>query len=80
MTKTFRVALIGGLMAVACAAGCHHYKITDPSTDKTYFTKSYKEKSGAVKFSDARSGADVNIQNAEIIEISGSEYRDAVKN
>jgi hypothetical protein len=33
-----------------------------------------------VKFSDARSGADVNIQNAEIIEISGSEYRDAVKN
>ena len=76
MTKTFRVALIGGLMAVACAAGCHHYKITDPSTDKTYFTKSYKEKS----LLNCKLEAFVAEQNAEIIEISGSEYRDAVKN
>lgn len=80
MRAAMRSFVLAGLVAVASAAGCSHYKITDPSTDKVYFTKGYKERSGAVMFTDGKSGADVNIQNAEIVKVSGSEYRDAVKN
>jgi hypothetical protein len=62
---------------VLLAAGCTtHYQITDPATGSVYYTTSVNKKAGgAVEFQDAKTGADVTIQNSEITEISAEEYQ-----
>ena len=61
---------------VIAASGCSYYKITDPTTDKTYYTEKYDQKDG-ISFTDAASGKKVTVQNAEIEDISGSEFKAA---
>lgn len=62
------------LLLTACGGG--YYKVTDPSTDKVYYTKEVKEeKGGAVKLIDANTGSSVTLQNSEVMEINKEEYK-----
>ncbi|MEC9373591.1 MAG: hypothetical protein VYC34_07095 [Planctomycetota bacterium] len=75
------VVLAASILAVTAgsAAGCSkHYRITDPTTGATYYTKKVHQVEGAVRFKDHGSGNQVNIQNAEIDKISKREFKRGV--
>ncbi len=70
------VILCVSFTVVACAS---YYKVTDPTTGKTYYSKNIAyARSGAVKLKDARTGSLVIIQNSEVKEISKQEYKDGL--
>lgn len=68
--------------AAACAAlmwssGCGptYYKVTDPTTGKAYYTTELKKhEHGSATLKDAKSGAEVSLQNVEIQKVSKEEY------
>ena len=72
-----KAVLTAGVLAMfAGLSGCTtYYRITDPSTEKSYFTTEYDKDAGAIEFTDAKSGSMVNIQNAEISEITSDEFK-----
>jgi hypothetical protein len=76
MNGLLRVAILGSMAGlVACTT---YYKVTDPTSQKVYYTtKVNEEKGGAVSLKDAGSGARVTIQNSEVVEIKGDEYKAA---
>jgi hypothetical protein len=63
MKKAILVSLL-----LFVVAGCtSYYKVTDPGTDKVYYTNEVKYKgSGAVELKDAKSGARVVLPSSEI--------------
>jgi len=66
------VPLSIGMLVSACAT---YYKVRDPATGNIYYTEKVKrETGGAAAFKDARSGAEVTIQNSEVTEITKGEY------
>jgi hypothetical protein len=66
------VALSMAMLVTACAT---YYKVKDPATGNVYYTDKVKRaSSGAVTFKDARSNAEVTIQNSEVTEISKGDY------
>jgi hypothetical protein len=68
------IALSLSILLIGCGGG--YYKVTDPATDKIYFTKEVKEeKGGAVKLIDANTGSSVTLQNSEVMEINKEEYK-----
>ena len=68
------IALSLSLLLMACGGG--FYKVTDPSTDKVYYTKDVKhEKGGAVKLIDSSTGSSVTLQNSEVTKINKEEYK-----
>lgn len=71
-----RAAALATLAVVA--TGCSYYKITDPTTDKAYYTEKYESKDG-ITFTDAATQKKVTIQNAEIEDISSSEFKAATQ-
>ena len=54
------------LICAVCLCGCApYYRVTDPSTENTYYTRNIKKVgSGAIKLEDARSGKTVTLQNS----------------
>lgn len=61
-------------------AGCsNYYKVTDPSTERVYYTKkvSYK-RSGSVQIKDAKTGAKVVLPTSEVQEIKKDEFSQGV--
>ena len=70
--KGIIVVLFTGLLLTACAT---YYQVKDPATGNIYYTEKVKRESGgAAVFKDARSGAEVTIQNSEVTEITKGEY------
>jgi len=65
------VLFFTGLFMTACAT---YYKVTDPVTGSVYYTEEVKREGSAAMFKDARSGAEVTIQNSEIKEVEKKEY------
>jgi hypothetical protein len=66
-------------MAVLLTACATYYKVKDPATGETYYTDKVKRESGgAAMFKDARTNAEVTIQNSEIMEITKDEYKGAL--
>ena len=63
-------------VAALFAGGCTtYYKVTDPTTGKTYYTTELKRKnSGAATLKDGRTGNTVNLQNSEIAQVTKEEY------
>jgi hypothetical protein len=59
-------------LALLCAGGCTtYYKVTDPTTGRSYYTTELQHKgSGAATLKDARTGNRVNLQNSEVQTIS----------
>ncbi len=71
------LTLFMALLFTGCGS---YYKVKDPSSDKTYYTKKIKDKrEGAVKFTDAVSGSEVTIQNSEVTKIKKDEYKKAIE-
>jgi hypothetical protein len=71
MKKCF-VILIICFFAVGCTK---YYKITDPTTDKIYYTTKIKKKgSGSIKIGDEATGKDVTLQASEIEKITEDQF------
>lgn len=75
MKKLLPVALTLVLLT-GCAS---HYKVTQPSSGKTYYTTKVHHKKGDIIFKDAASGSEVILDAAEITKISKSEFKEATK-
>ncbi len=76
--KPARLMIVALMMILGLSVGCSsHYRVHDTATDTTYYTKGVKHKGGAVRFTDAKTGDSVNIQNAEITEITKNQYKSA---
>jgi hypothetical protein len=68
---------VSGLLATACTS---YFKVTDPTSGSVYYTEKVERTSGgAVTFTDARTEAEVTIQNSEVKEISSKEYDTGLK-
>jgi hypothetical protein len=73
MKKCFCMTLMG--MVLCLLAGCSYYRVTDPRTDKVYYTTGLDErKSGAVIITDKKTNKKVTLQDSEIEKISKDAY------
>lgn len=73
--KKLLVCLAAVAMVFALSACGKYYMVTDPSTEKTYYTKKIKDqKGGAIKFEDGKNGSEITIQNSEVKQITKDEY------
>ena len=72
MNRTIATLSLALLLTGGCAT---YYKVTDPTTGKTYYTTKLEHKnSGATKLVDARTGSTVSLQNSEISKVSKEEF------
>ena len=80
-----RTHLLTGLVScglILVVAGCSsHYRVTDPSSGKTYYTTKIDNagRAGAVKIKDEKTGSTVTLQSSEVKEISAEEYEAGLK-
>ena len=67
---------LGSLVVLISLSGCtSYYKVTDPTTGKTYYTTNLKQRgNGASTLTDARTGNSVNVQNSEVAVIKKEEF------
>jgi PBP1b-binding outer membrane lipoprotein LpoB len=73
--------LMGLMLGLLFLAGCGGYwMVTDPTTKNIYYTEEVEQSksSGAVKFIDAKTGTQVNLQNSEVKEVTKEEFKAAV--
>ena len=63
------------------AAGCTtYYRVTDQSSRRAYYTTGIdRTDSGAVRFYDEKSRANVTLQSSEIIEISRESFDSGIR-
>jgi hypothetical protein len=69
------------LLMLIFAAGCTtYYRVTDQSTRRGYYTTDIdRTDSGAVRFYDEKSRANVTLQSSEIIEISREAFDSGIR-
>ena len=71
LTIVLAVSFLFGL--VACGG---YYKVVDPASGNVYYTtKVKKEMGGAVVIKDAKTGADVTLQNSEVTKVKKDEFK-----
>jgi len=69
------LSVMGAAVMLISGCGANYYQVREPFAGKNFYTNRIDEMScGAVKFTDARSGATVTIQNSAIKEITVQEY------
>jgi hypothetical protein len=75
--KTPRVRAIATLVLALAVGGCGstYYRVTDPSTQRTYYTDEVKRSGTTVQFKDYKSGAEVTLPASEVLEISSDEFK-----
>jgi hypothetical protein len=79
--KKMRKLMLLGVLGFFVLAGCGGYwMVTDPTTKNIYYTEEVEQSksSGAVKFIDAKTGTQVNLQNSEVKEVTKDEFKAAV--
>jgi hypothetical protein len=71
----------GCLLILIFAAGCTtYYRVTDQSTRRAYYTTDIdRTDSGAVRFYDEKSRANITLQSSEIIEISREAFDSGIR-
>ncbi len=74
-------SIFAGVMMLACiatVAGCaSYYRVTDPATNKVYYTKDLdRQRGGGVIFKDATTGTEITLQNSQIKKIDKSVFKD----
>ena len=76
------IGLVLGLsLLIGCAGEAKYWMVTDPATQKVYYTQGVDSlSSGAVKFTDAQTGNAVSIQNSEVKKMTEEEFKAAVAN
>lgn len=73
MNKRYAWVLAGSLSLLAgCASP--HYQVTDPTSNKVYYTTELKKEGGTTTLKDARTGDMVTLQNVEVRDISKEEF------
>lgn len=71
LTTVLAIFFLFGL--VACGG---YYKVVDPASGNVYYTTKVKsEPGGAVKLKDAKTGAEVTIQNSEVTKVKKDEFK-----
>ena len=81
-TPVRMAGIIAGAAAAMLVSGCaSYYQVREPVGGATYYTNDIQEieKSGVIKFKDAKSGAMVTIQNSVVKEISSDEFDAGLK-
>jgi len=75
------MVLIVTILLVLGITGCgSYYQVRDPASGSLYYTTDIeKKREGAITFKDAKSGADVILQNSEVKEISKDEFKESTK-
>lgn len=72
-------AILVSLLLLVVAGCTSYYKVTDPATDKVYYTNEVKYKgSGAVQLKDAKTGAKVVLPASEVQQIKKDEFTHGV--
>jgi hypothetical protein len=62
-------------LPLICASCTSYYKVTDPTTGKTYYTTQMDNRGGgAVTLKDSRTGQKVTVQNSEVKKVNKEEY------
>ena len=75
MRKHLITALILAGLTMLVAGCTNYYRVTDPTTGKTYYTtKVGNAGSGVIKIKDEKTGSMVTLQTSEVKEISEDEY------
>src|SRR4051812_1149667 len=76
MRTSHAIALsLAALITLLIAAGCtSYYKVTDPTTGRSYYTTDMQDREGAVTLKDASNGQQVTIQNSEVKKVTKEEY------
>jgi hypothetical protein len=78
-----RIMALGILCVMAgLLAGCggSYYRVNDPAGDRKYYTTEIEQtRTGAITFKDEKSGSVVTLQSSEVKEISGDEFKAAMK-
>jgi hypothetical protein len=74
--RAVRVTASTALLAIVLAtAGCTtYYRVTDPSSGKTFYTNDVRRSGSAVMFKDAKSDSEVTLQASEVKEITQDEF------
>ena len=74
--KLLRVLVFSLILLVFVGiTGCiTHYRVTDPTSNKDYYTTEMKKHGGSVEFKDERTKKTVILNNSEIEQISEEEY------
>ncbi len=69
-----------GVLCLFILTGCGGYwQVVDPMTKNIYYTEEVKHiKGGAVKFTDAKTGKEITLQNSEVMEVSKDQFRAGV--
>jgi hypothetical protein len=75
--RAARLTASTALLAIVLAtAGCTtYYRVTDPSSGRTYYTDDIKRSGSAVMFKDVKSGSEVTLQASEVKEISSEDFQ-----
>jgi len=77
MMSTLRALAI--VLVTILMAGCAtYYKVTDPSSGKTYYTEEVKRNGSAVEFKDAQTGSVTTLQNSEVMEVDKQAYETGI--
>ena len=66
-------------LPLLAACGGNYYQVTDTASGKSYYTRDIDRDDGHVRFTDKVSGDDVNLDGFEVKEITGQQYRNAVR-
>ena len=70
--KGLGVCLIGALVG---GCGPTYYRVTDPTSNRTYYTTELKhQKGGSVRLKDAGTGKTVTLQNSEVTTVKKEEF------
>lgn len=65
--------------ALLLLGGCSgYYKVSDPVSGATYFTRKLEQKERTAIFRDADTGRQVTLQNSVVQQISGDEFNRGV--
>ena len=76
----FAIVLLPTLMLMLLGCSTTYYQVRDPGSGSTYYTTQLDEEDGgAVTLKDARTNANVTLQNSEVSEITADQYDAAIR-
>ena len=66
------------MMASLASCGGGYYMVTEPGSEKVYYTEKIKDQKGGsgIVFKDAVSGSDVTLQSSEVLKIKKAEFKE----